>query len=1193
MRKLLLFFTFVLTALGVKAATISGDGISGATDNSSGKKVQTLVVSTPGALAAWVAAHTGDNYDTNNPFGGLGGSDDFYSLNISGELNAADLAALNSSTCAAFSRFPRIDMSAVTLAADATSADVCGVNFGTGSFDKNGTTVPGAGAEYILLPNGTTEADDVTLMSSMKESGKNSNLKMVGSYDDTNSSLPELALYSFKTNEVLNFNAAFTSMNISDAMIVRMAGSYGETDLVNGTSLNFNSIAPIWDFTGADFAPYTIPSYGLDANGYNETMDFYEDNPKVTSLTNYPSNAFYFFGYYSKKVVDITLPTEITTLPPYSLQYLGTENKDGYKLIHNMSDADFTNEFGEYYTIPELVIPDNIATVDWECALRSKIQRISFGTGLKTVNGGAFANSVTLQELDFKAGLSGCRLGSAVFQECNNMKHIVLTEGIISMGSYCFDNSQNLESIRLPETLTDIGNYSFQNGHALSSITIPASVKKIGMGAFSLTAISDVYLMAEKPEDVPIIYTAGSDWGDGKSTFNRNTMESNNTLVWDGNGNFNGKADKKIKEMTFDEAAAAYFANCNRMAALHFSPNVASVVLSEISSHYGLTSTDGYGIPIMSSGDSEKRATAMGLADMGGTGANGGIFTQYGWAQFLIMKELSIDNPEVYTKEYDDVWNTMCFPFDLTDEQLAVAFNEGYNIVDFSGVEIQQPEENKDEKLTLILHFNTVAKTIYKDAEGNVYTPIGREKDGSFEYNIYQRDGKTYKHVQVGTSGGSYKTKTFAENGSSNNPIVEIDGILATAGHPYMVHPNTGTNSGMPMTRCHFSGITWKPEDDWEDIYNDEARTVDLGVSMGNQETGEPDVNNFFQAAYSKYNGQTYTFKGNPVKYSASAATANPEPSIPADPGEYVAPTDPDGTDSPFTAEDKIEPSETLPAPEGLTTNEQNIYGIIGDQWFWGNYDEITCSYNDNSEQWSTYNSNTYKINGKFGLDPYNDAVNCFNTCKNIFNKAKNYVTLYDAYVANQAQWERYNAYLAAVEAYNNQTAHHDAWQALKDAYDEAVLAHEAWEEEMVSYQTLIPTGAYFLGRQGRGWPKYYREIADDTRSGATGGFWTQFTAVIIPDAAAKAGIEAEIDGTGSQGVNQSVEMVFDEGFLGEEKTSTEIEQIITEAEAEGQKVEYMQVVYNINGQIVREGTELTGLPKGIYIVNGKKYFVR
>ena len=37
-----------------------------------------------------------------------------------------------------------------------------------------------------------------------------------------------------------------------------------------------------------------------------------------------------------------------------------------------------------------------------------------------------------------------------------------------------------------------------------------------------------------------------------------------------------------------------------------------------------------------------------------------------------------------------------------------------------------------------------------------------------------------------------------------------------------------------------------------------------------------------------------------------------------------------------------------------------------------------------------------------------------------------------------------------------------------------------------------------------------------------------------------------------------------------------------------------LNVVFNINGQVVRQGTtSVEGLPKGMYIVNGKKYMVK
>jgi hypothetical protein len=116
--------------------------------------------------------------------------------------------------------------------------------------------------------------------------------------------------------------------------------------------------------------------------------------------------------------------------------------------------------------------------------------------------------------------------------------------------------------------------------------------------------------------------------------------------------------------------------------------------------------------------------------------------------------------------------------------------------------------------------------------------------------------------------------------------------------------------------------------------------------------------------------------------------------------------------------------------------------------------------------------------------------------------------------------------------------------------------------------------------------------MADDTRTDATGGFWTQFTAVVKPNAAALAGLEAQLDGKTQQA--KGSDMVFDEGFLNNVISQDEATTLIENAKEEGAKVEYMDIVVSINGQVVRRGsTSLEGLPKGIYIINGKKYFVK
>ena len=355
MRNLLLFFAMLCVSVGTWAADVSGDGISGATDNSSGKKVQTLVVSTPGALAAWVAAHTG-NYDTNNPFQGLGGSADFYSLKISGTLSAEDFAALNSTICAAFSRFPRIDMSEVTLASGATKADVFAVNFGTGSFDKDGTTISGDGATYIRLPNDMTSEEDVTAMANMKQGGKNANLKIVCAYDPNNSEFDdsskkwaEVAMHSFEANNVATFLSEMGMPTSGNPTVVprdiKMSGEYGVNDLVNGGTPNFgHGTSAKWDFTGAHFADCTVADATQNASYYN-----YDDPFCDGELVKCPTttNAFYYFNQYTTAVVEIKLPdNNMTHLPFQCLSKLAQQNAAGYKAFYG-ADAFAANKVSD------------------------------------------------------------------------------------------------------------------------------------------------------------------------------------------------------------------------------------------------------------------------------------------------------------------------------------------------------------------------------------------------------------------------------------------------------------------------------------------------------------------------------------------------------------------------------------------------------------------------------------------------------------------------------------------------------------------------------------------------------------------------------------------------------------------------------------------------------------------------------
>ena len=137
----------------------------------------------------------------------------------------------------------------------------------------------------------------------------------------------------------------------------------------------------------------------------------------------------------------------------------------------------------------------------------------------------------------------------------------------------------------------------------------------------------------------------------------------------------------------------------------------------------------------------------------------------------------------------------------------------------------------------------------------------------------------------------------------------------------------------------------------------------------------------------------------------------------------------------------------------------------------------------------------------------------------------------------------------------------------------------------------------YFLGlKPGTVYPQFFKK-----KQGKGAGKWSQYSAIIVPDAEAIANVEG-LDGmaVGSSAGDNSAkgyDVVFGEWEIVDEATVvTAIENAQAEAEETGKpaQITHMNVVYNIKGQVVRaDSSSVEGLPKGLYIVNGKKYMVK
>ncbi len=374
------------------------------------------------------------------------------------------------------------------------------------------------------------------------------------------------------------------------------------------------------------------------------------------------------------------------------------------------------------------------------------------------------------------------------FRDAEALKHVTLPEGIQYIQQMAFYQCKALESVHLPNTLKTIGDDAFRECSEMSQLVIPASVTEIGRRAFQNSGLKDIYVMSEDVNNLPKIYpdTNTSD-NNGTFTASEELGTNHESIVVDavrwGNDNYDyparlayfqstGLTETEAKEkckVELKELILQHMAETRtiKTVVLHY-PN-----LPELKSFYdanpdgirkspGSNTTDaGQPVATYLSETYNLKDEAGNLWPAKGDGNYGDMAaiaraehwdytnrinagkdpdtqdfvypSEYGWRQLPIHHGFT--NEEVIVRSVDDTWYTLCPPYDVTDEQLAIAYNEGFNIAEFDAARIMNVEGED----ALVFFFTKVTKA----------------------YN--RSDGYS---------------------------------VLALGGHPYMIHPNKGVKPG-------------------------------------------------------------------------------------------------------------------------------------------------------------------------------------------------------------------------------------------------------------------------------------------------------------------------------------------------------------------------------------------------------------
>ena len=424
--------------------------------------------------------------------------------------------------------------------------------------------------------------------------------------------------------------------------------------------------------------------------------------------------------------------------------------------------------------IENVIIPDNAErSVDVGVqAFPQSLKTIKLGevnpNGNSKIGQQAFLNCTNLTSVDFGYGWKD--IGTQAFFGCSALKDIVLPEGVEFIRNGAFSGAA-IEAIHLPNTLKVIEANAFRCEN-LKTITIPASVEKIETFAFQNNkALTDVYVL-------------GTNTKAGNQAFGPYTVS---IFKYDNPGNItpvkrefytNQETGKLFTMLHYPEAAYENYVNEN-------SRSIGGSTQNVVAENGGCWPTFEDGKFSLTSGD------------------------YAGWRNFALTGKLKQEETWEDTKRVDGKWYTMCLPFDMTAQQLKSAYGSKVEVVEFSGVDVEE-KTNHDKIITLKFkqpvtetkahHPYMIHPSLHKGTTTGVKTTIvgitkQEEKLESLESQkvVKEANGVTYTFI------GNYdNTKTLQQYSyyyySGDNETTYKNGFYK------WIAPNSGTWT--PYTAC-------------------------------------------------------------------------------------------------------------------------------------------------------------------------------------------------------------------------------------------------------------------------------------------------------------------------------------------------------------------------------------------------------
>ena len=113
----------------------------------------------------------------------------------------------------------------------------------------------------------------------------------------------------------------------------------------------------------------------------------------------------------------------------------------------------------------------------------NNVKSVVIEEGIMSIGSNAFFGCSKLTSIEIPSSVTS--IGDSAFKGCSSLTNIEIPSSVTSIESEAFRYCSKLTSIEIPNSVTSIGNSAFSNCSSLTSIEIPSSVTSIGDSAFS------------------------------------------------------------------------------------------------------------------------------------------------------------------------------------------------------------------------------------------------------------------------------------------------------------------------------------------------------------------------------------------------------------------------------------------------------------------------------------------------------------------------------------------------------------------------------------------------------------------------------------------------------------------------------------------------------------------------------------